>query len=37
MADWAYLGEAMSPMKTYPGVMYVRPRKTRPQPVPDFD
>jgi hypothetical protein len=32
MADWTYLGEPMSPMKAYPSVMYVRPRKARPKP-----
>ncbi|WP_293675935.1 GFA family protein [uncultured Phenylobacterium sp.] len=26
-ADWAYLGEALMPLKGYPGVMIERPRK----------
>ena len=35
MADWTYLGETMAALKGYPGVMWVRPKKTRPQPAPD--
>ena len=26
-ADWAYLGAPVKPLKSYPGVMYERPRK----------
>ena len=28
-ADWAYLGEALMPLKGYPGVLIERPRKKR--------
>jgi hypothetical protein len=28
-ADWVWLGEALAPLKGYPGVMWQRPRKTR--------
>jgi hypothetical protein len=32
-ADWTYMGEALAPLKGYPGVMWERPRKknTRPE------
>lgn len=30
-ADWTYRGETMAPLKGYPGVMWVRPRKTKPE------
>lgn len=30
-ADWTYRGETMAPLKGYPGVMWVRPRKKRPE------
>ena len=29
-ADWTYRGETMAPLKGYPGVMWVRPRKKKP-------
>lgn len=29
-ADWTYRGESMAPLKGYPGVMWVRPRKKKP-------
>jgi hypothetical protein len=33
-ADWTYLGEALAPLKGYPGVMVERPRrKTRAAPL----
>jgi hypothetical protein len=33
-ADWTYLGEALGPLKGYPGVMIERPRKkTRAAPL----
>lgn len=32
MADWTWRGEKMAPLKAYPGVMFVRPRKTPPAP-----
>jgi hypothetical protein len=28
-ADWEYAGEAVAPLKGYPGVMWARPRKTK--------
>ena len=31
-ADWTYLGEALAPLKGYPGVMWERPRKKKPRP-----
>jgi len=31
-ADWAYLGEALGPLKGYPGVLVERPRKKRREP-----
>jgi hypothetical protein len=27
--DWAYLGEALAPLKGYPGVMWVRPKRKK--------
>jgi len=37
-ADWTYLGEALGPLKGYPGVMVERPRKkTRVAPDPMFE
>ena len=33
-ADWTYLGEALAPLKGYPGVMWERPRKKK---RPSFD
>jgi hypothetical protein len=30
-ADWIWRGETMAPLKGYPGVMWVRPRKKRPE------
>ncbi len=36
MADWIYLGEPWTPMKDYPGVMYVRPRKKKPRQAEDM-
>jgi hypothetical protein len=36
-ADWAYMGEPLSPLKGYPGVMRARAkRKARPALEPDF-
>ncbi len=29
-ADWLWSGEALSPLKGYPGVMFERPRKKKP-------
>jgi hypothetical protein len=29
LADWAWLGEPLAPLKGYPGVMRERPRKTK--------
>ena len=34
-ADWIYLGEALAPLKGYPGVMIERPRKKTPRAAPD--
>jgi hypothetical protein len=31
-ADWTYLGEALAPLKGYPGVMRERPRKKKARP-----
>jgi hypothetical protein len=31
-ADWTYLGEALMPLKGYPGVLIERPRKKKPRP-----
>ena len=36
IADWVYLGETMAPLKAYPGVMYVRPRRKKPQQLADI-
>jgi hypothetical protein len=36
MADWTWLGEPMAPLKGYPGVMWVRPRKTKPRVVDEL-
>jgi hypothetical protein len=36
MADWTYLGEPWAPMKDYPAVMYVRPRKKKLRQVEDM-
>lgn len=33
-AEWEYRGEALSPLKGYPGVMHARPK--RKPPAPDF-
>lgn len=30
-ADWTWTGEALKPLKGYPGVMWTPPRKTRPR------
>jgi hypothetical protein len=36
-ADWTWIGEALKPLKGYPGVMWTPPRKTRPKrPEPMF-
>ncbi|MBJ7411355.1 MAG: GFA family protein [Phenylobacterium sp.] len=35
-ADWTYLGEPLTPLKGYPGVMWERPRKKRRPPEPMF-
>jgi hypothetical protein len=35
-ADWTWAGEALSPLKGYPGVMRERPRKKRRQLEPMF-
>ena len=36
-ADWTYMGEALGPLKGYPGVMFERPRrKKRREPDPMF-
>ena len=35
-ADWAYLGEALMPLKGYPGVMIERPRKKKAREAFDF-
>jgi hypothetical protein len=31
-ADWTYMGEALAPLKGYPGVLRERPRKKKPRP-----
>ncbi|MEO8115767.1 MAG: GFA family protein [Phenylobacterium sp.] len=31
-AEWTYLGEALAPLKGYPGVMWERPRRRKPRP-----
>jgi hypothetical protein len=31
-ADWTYMGEALMPLKGYPGVLIERPRKKKPRP-----
>jgi hypothetical protein len=36
MADWTWRGEALSPLKGYPGVMRERPRKARRAAEPMF-
>jgi hypothetical protein len=28
-ADWAYMGEPLAPLKAYPGVMWVRPKRKK--------
>jgi hypothetical protein len=36
-ADWTWMGEALAPLKGYPGVMWERPRKRKPaRPDPMF-
>ncbi len=36
-ADWTWAGEALAPLKGYPGVMWERPkRRRRVAPAPDF-
>jgi hypothetical protein len=35
-ADWTWAGEALSPLRGYPGVMWERPRKKRRQLDPMF-
>ena len=36
--DWAYRGETLAPLKGYPGVMWVRPKRSRsPALPPEFD
>ncbi|MBP8245971.1 MAG: GFA family protein [Phenylobacterium sp.] len=35
MADWTWRGEAMAPLKGYPGVMFVRPRKATKRKLTD--
>jgi hypothetical protein len=32
-ADWEYRGEALAPLKGYPGVMWARPRRPRRPPA----
>jgi hypothetical protein len=32
VADWTYMGEALAPLKGYPGVMRERPRKRKSRP-----
>jgi hypothetical protein len=34
-ADWTWLGEKLSPLKGYPGVMWEPPRKKPKRPVVD--
>ena len=34
-AEWEYRGEALKPLKGYPGVMIERPRKKKPTLLPD--
>ena len=33
-ADWIYQGEALAPLKGYPGVMWQRPRRFSPRGAP---
>ena len=34
-ADWAWLGEALMPLKGYPGVLIERPRRKKQREAPD--
>jgi hypothetical protein len=34
-ADWIYLGETMAPLKGYPGVFWVRPKRKKPTEMLD--
>lgn len=34
-ADWAYAGEALAPLKGYPGVMWARPGRRKPRAAED--
>ncbi|HEX4196841.1 MAG TPA: GFA family protein [Caulobacteraceae bacterium] len=31
--DWGYMGEALAPLKGYPGVMWQRPRRSKRRPA----
>jgi hypothetical protein len=33
--DWAYMGEPLAPLKGYPGVMWVRPKRTKSVELPE--
>lgn len=35
-ADWAYMGETLAPLKGYPGVMWVRPKRKKAEELPDI-
>jgi hypothetical protein len=35
-ADWTYLGAPLAPLKGYPGVMWERPRRTKPRDRDDM-
>ena len=34
-ADWAYAGESLTPLKGYPGVMWVRPKRKKSVELPE--
>ena len=33
--DWAYMGEPLAPLKGYPGVMWVRPKRKKSVELPE--
>ena len=35
-AEWEWRGEALAPLKGYPGVLWERPRRKRREEIPDF-
>ena len=34
--DWAYMGERLAPLKGYPGVMWVRPKRKKSLELPEL-